>query len=229
MKSGALLFLSALAMVAVLLLLLRKEDSTPRPPVEDGWGDRLAADRRATPRPAMQPLRDCPRRDKRPDFPVFDLGRRFQGIPRLSITRECQRLSSLGGIDPTARAHRVNNVSVIYGRCRGRGRRRECNDPVSVQTWPACERTLPSYRESPGGPVLAHRKLTVRGAPAAMFSDRLELYTGDSTVVVFASTPEPALRAALAVQRGSPLPSSTALPPSRPGVLSGRIRCQYPE
>jgi len=107
-----------------------------------------------------------------------------------------------------------------------------------VQTWPACERSLADYELAPGEPY-PHEKLgQLDGVPAYLFDDgtRLELYTGDATIVVFASDPQLIDEAVTQLQRepGSQPPgepaadpgSATApLPDPVPGAMAGDLSC----
>jgi len=66
--------------------------------------------------------------------------------------------------------------------------------------------------------------------PAADYGDRLEVYTGLLTIVIFADDPQRALRAAQALRVGSGEDSTDGeLPPPAPGALEGRLLCSGAE
>jgi hypothetical protein len=107
------------------------------------------------------------------EFPLLYAGERVGELPLVAIVRR----------DDTA-----DYVSFIYGDCRPASPDGGCAPPVEVQVWPAGRRSLVSYDGLRGGspPELTR----VRGSPAAFFDagTRLELYTAEVTVVVFART-----------------------------------------
>jgi hypothetical protein len=214
----------------VLLASCGSDEDAPRPPpIADGWGDLLKKDREASREVQVQELEDCPRSDPAPDFRTFDLGDKFENLPqRYKPGRKCEPVDpTLAEVDPSvdARHHRENELSVLYGLCP----KAPCETPLSVQTWPVCERTPASYQTAPGGPPLKHEKLRIRGAPAADYLDqeRIEIYTGDSTVVVFGK-PDVARRAAQKIEsQDGDIGPDDPLPPPRAGALTGRIRCEY--
>ncbi|MGH8009945.1 MAG: hypothetical protein ACREQ3_23370, partial [Candidatus Binatia bacterium] len=51
--------------------------------------------------------------------------------------------------------------------------------------WRACNRRVDDYEIAPGVPY-PHIDTIIRGTKAAEFDDRLELYTGSVTIVIFA-------------------------------------------
>jgi hypothetical protein len=113
----------------------------------------------------------------------------------------------------------------IYGDC-DPGPDSGCAPPYQVQVYSACSRNLASY----GGPRPERRK-PIRGAAVYEFSDgpsfdMLEVYTGRTTVVVFAPTAAKARRVVrhleginVDVGRDDPLG-----PPAR-GAVQGKVRC----
>ena len=76
-----------------------------------------------------------------------------------------------------------------------------------------------------GGPV--PRKTRIRGVPAAYFEGgyRLEIQTGESTVVIFGSRSR--IRAAIAALEGLNVGIGPGqdLPPPAPGALDGSLPC----
>jgi hypothetical protein len=87
-----------------------------------------------------------------------------------------------------------------------------------VQSWPACERNIALYSQYPGpeGPT-PYTLTTMRGVPAAVFDDgdRIEVYTGDATVVVFADDPAVAQAAVDSLRVKPPRAARTSSPDFR--------------
>jgi hypothetical protein len=109
------------------------------------------------------------------EFPLVYAGERVDGLPLVAIVRR----------DDTA-----DYVSFVYGDCRPPSAEGGCAPPAEIQVWPAGRRNLGSYDVSRGGSVA--EPTTIRGSPAAFFDagTRLELYTAQVTVVVFARSRE---------------------------------------
>lgn len=137
-------------------------------------------------------------------FPLFFLGRTFQGRPLTALIR---RDSQNGVI-------RTNYVSFLYGRCKAN--RDGCTVPLEVQIWPACLRNPNSYELFPSERARLER-LSIRGVPALYYgrlgTPRLELSVNRSTVVLFGRSRESVVAAARSLRalgdqspRG-PLPS----------------------
>ena len=109
-------------------------------------------------------------------FPLAYAGERVDGLPLVAIVRR----------DDTA-----DYVSFVYGDCRPSSPDGGCAPPAEIQVWPAGRRNLGSYDPSRGGsgPI---ELTTIRGSPAAFFDaeTRLELYTTQLTVVLFARSRE---------------------------------------
>lgn len=109
------------------------------------------------------------------EFPLVYAGERVDGLPLVAIVRR----------DDTA-----DYVSFVYGDCRPASPDGGCAPPAEIQIWPAGRRTHRSYDASRGGSV---PELTrIRGSPAAFFDagTRLELYTAQVTLVLFARSKE---------------------------------------
>ena len=187
----------------------------------------------------LRDLAPCREDESPPDFRPHSLGESFEGIDLSAAQRRCSppEVVNEGIRGSTAAAtryvHRANYTSFVYGHCEnddGNG----CAPPLEVQTWPACERIAASY-----DPALERERLTGRGVPAAIFEDglRLELYTGEGTVVVFGVDRERVLRAAESV---APVEREKTFPPRdlddlestaadllapEPGAMQGRVDC----
>jgi hypothetical protein len=124
---------------------------------------------------------------------------------------------------PEDRGHRMvpDYVTLSYGSCAA-GRENVCPAPLQVQIWRSCNRFLDDYEAAPGVP-LPYTDLEIRGTKAAAIADRLEIYAGSVTIVIFAE-PEVAQRAAselrpinapAAAEYGAP--ASRALPTPKRG------------
>jgi hypothetical protein len=178
----------------------------------------------------------CTSEDEPANFPVYSVGTGFEGLSLTTVDRRCEPPDpeELPFLAPES-YKRANWVSYIYGDCTvGIFENDEevgCSAPLVVQTWPACERNLSSYSLGPLG-ALPHEPLEISGVPAASFEGglRVEVYTGTSTVVVFAQDPAQALRAAAALraeatgEAPSP-PTGGELPEPARGALEGALRC----
>lgn len=133
--------------------------------------------------------------------PLVYAGERVDGLPLTAI---------LGGDRPEG------PVSFVYGDCEPDATG-GCAPPAEVQVWPAGARSAASYREpGPGAPV--PEPTTVRGFPGALFDDgrRLEVFTHDATIVVFADSPERVHAIARALRCAGP---------PRPAARQERLAC----
>jgi hypothetical protein len=155
------------------------------------------------------------------DFALYSAGGSFEGLPLVAITRRLDPPLSEIGVPLTVRA---NFVSHIYGDCEATSDS-GCAPPLQIQVWPACERNLSVY---PTDDWFKIERTTVRGVPAAFFEEgaRLEVYSGDVTIVVFGLGKEHVRRAAEALQPVNMAASAAHnLPSPRPGALEGRLGC----
>ena len=132
-------------------------------------------------------------------------------------------------------------VSYIYGDCeylKSENIEGGCAPPLEVQTWPACRRSLANYTYE--GKAYPYEPLPdERGAEVASFEEggRLELYSGSSTVVVFANDPALAQKvlsllrpqapdsppATRASELDTDVPQELAAP--EPGATEGKLTC----
>jgi hypothetical protein len=153
---------------------------------------------------------------------------KFHGLQRDQRVQHCAPAppASVGPPIPTD----VSEVS--YGDCHA-APGNTCSLPLTVQSWPACERNLSLYDRYPG-PVDAdppqHTSLSIRGVPAASFNDGewLEVYTGDTTIVIFGQTEqlqEAAANALVGTDDGDKVTASEELPDPEPGATSGQLSC----
>ena len=122
------------------------------------------------------------------DFPLYAPGESYGDLPLAAVLRAFDD-------SPDALPVRANYVDFIYGTCEpAEGSEGRCAPPLSVQVWAACERNPMSYSPLAG----QEPPIEIRGVPAYFYEGgrRLELSTGASTVVIFASGREDALAAA---------------------------------
>ena len=164
-------------------------------------------------------LKPCPPEGSNAvNFSAYYLGDSFSGHALTKTLRVCNRPY------PGERV-RGNYISYIYGDCTP-GTDSGCAPPVEVQSAPACERSKPSRRIRRRA-----RRYKVRGVPAVQFrgESRIELFTGDATVLIFGRTPSEVRKAAAALRSipESPrsVPAHVRLPKPLRGALTGRLRC----
>jgi hypothetical protein len=181
-------------------------------------------------------LMPCTGQTDPPNFDVYSVGSNFEGLPRVDLSRDCgvpaQSALALGFV-------RMNSVSLVYGDCTDYTDG-VCDPPLEIQIWPACERNQTSYEDDPEGNPPASVSLTVRGASARWYDNyaRLEVYTGDVTVVIFGRVQQQMAEAAQAMMlTGSANAMTTPddnvysassgppLKPTNPGSLTGSLLC----
>jgi hypothetical protein len=147
------------------------------------------------------------------EFRLFYLGDKFRA----------QELTYVG----SARDNRKRTrFSFIYGDCTP-GPDSGCAPPYEVQSYSACSRNLAVQ----SGPRPARRK-SIRGAAVYEYSDgeffdMLEVYTGRTTVVVFAPTAAKARRVVRSLESPNVElgPEDQLGPPAR-GAVYGKLRCK---
>lgn len=160
------------------------------------------------------------------NFAAYSVGSAFEGMAITHTNRVCTRPDPQA-IVPHAR---INIVEYIYGHCPALGEVSRCRPPIAVQTWPRCERNPASYTVDHHNPLV--RKLSVRGVPAQLYEDglRLEVYAGESTIVVFGVDPAQVLRAGRALVKAPARPTDPVgggdLSIDLPHPPTGSIRCE---
>lgn len=154
---------------------------------------------------------------------TYWLGDRFHGLPLYDLG------PSAGG-----------EAYFDYGTCTPSGNEGGCTRPLSLQEYPTCARSLWLYARfgkagattrAEGLRNLARMRrnlITVRGVPALVEVDRIEIYTGVSTIVVWAGktlrfAAAGALRGFNAAAGG--LASDEPLPAPAPGTFAPRKVC----
>jgi hypothetical protein len=175
-------------------------------------------------------LMSCTGADEPANFPVYSLGRSVAGLDLTSVSRRCDPLQ------PDA-AMRANFVSYVYGTCSAADGDAVCAPPLEIQSWPACERSLSDYEVSAGVPYPHESLGQLDGVPAYSFDQgtRVELYTGEATIVVFAADPSLIDQAVAAIQSepadeppGEPVAGdgqAPVLPNPAPGAITGELSC----
>jgi hypothetical protein len=110
-------------------------------------------------------------------FPLYYLGTSFEKMDLVAIHRVDAR-------GTPGEPVREDDVTFIYGACESVDRA-PCMPPLQVQVWNGCERNQHSYGPSFG----PETQRELRGVPAATYEEgmRLELYTGNVTVVLFSA------------------------------------------
>jgi hypothetical protein len=144
------------------------------------------------------------KRDHLPGFTAYNLGSMFDGLRLTSVERSCfspppKALHRLG--EPTSVAW---TSDATYGTCTPEaGGEGTCDPPLEMQSYPECDRNFSSYGGvvEPAGALSPRKSLFLGGSykiPTAAFEygrlgTRLEMYTGQTTVVVSSyGTPDPA-------------------------------------
>jgi hypothetical protein len=217
---------SALAAMAILALAGANWAGSSSPA-----GDATAAPEpqpnRGPPPPPGPKLKACPS-DGSANFDTYSAGPSVAGKGLAQSLRRCEPLYT----GPSAPPGRVNSDTKIYGSCMPEAGSESCSFPVTVESWPACERNLSLYRRhpAPDGSRLAYTTTQIRGTQAAIFDEgtRIEVYTGDATVVVTSTSADLARRAAnqlVGNHRGKPVKGDENLPESDPGAVDGTLAC----
>jgi len=174
-------------------------------------------------------VRCAPRLKQRhlPAFTAYDLGR---SLPLTSVERSC--------FAPSVRAlHRLGEPASVawiseatYGTCKPEVSEGTCDPPLEIQSYPECDRNFSSYGGvvEPAGALSPRKSFLLGGSyklPTAAFEygrfgTRLEMYTGQTTVVIssYGSSDPPSLarRAAHALTR--------LIAPNLSGVSAAKLR-----
>jgi hypothetical protein len=216
--SAGLLMLGCAAAVPIAAGTTQEDagGSTPPPEVEATVGQRPAGSAKVLP---------CTGASEAANFRLFSLGRSFEGHPLKTVIRRCDNPDPWGS---------ANYVSYIYGDCTPQPADGEtyvdggCAPPLEVQIWPSCERRYAGRRRAQPQPLR-------RGVPVARVEGSIELYSDDSTVVIFGTDAGRVDRAVSAIQpiaRGSApaafpprLQRTDALPPPEAEALTEQNRC----
>jgi hypothetical protein len=205
----------------------------PSESVAAGTKTVLAARQSAEPQEKLLP---CTAKDERANFDVYAPGPEVAGLPLTETLRVCENEGPPKGELP------ANSVAYIYGDCPYR-KLDGCSPPLTVETMPACQRTAADYTFN--GRPYPHRDVTddldLEGGAKVFYFDvygqkRLEVYTREATVVVFAHSSALAIKAiknlhlqdseAPPAQSGKELEGGgESLPPPTPAAMKGTLEC----
>jgi hypothetical protein len=128
-------------------------------------------------------------------------------------------LEKVSGSGPDLRS---STWAFIYGDCDPPTGDGGCSPPLQIQNFSTCSRWAGGVNQEK--PLYGFRGAKARGTGRGL-SNPIEIFTGTTTVVIFAPRPAVAKAAASALRnvrqaRTSPLPRPV------PGSLSGKLRCQ---
>jgi hypothetical protein len=168
------------------------------------------------------------------NFEIFSAGPSVAGVPLTDFKRRCDGTTPVD--EPPA-----NFTNYFYGHCKIEGSADGCAPPLQIQSFPACQRSLADY--SLEGRPLPYRELPEIGGAEVVEIDlmgekRIEVYTGATTIVIFAATrglAEEALAHLTPQQEGTPPAASAAelkadpyrsLAPPRDGAIEGELSCR---
>ena len=116
---------------------------------------------------------ECTAINERLNFTSYWVGPSFDGLELTTVIRSCDA-------PPRGEPAGWDSVDFSYGECDAS--RGGCAPPISIQTWPY-ELRNEELIDIPGTPT------TVEGVPATNYGGRLEIYHGDSTVVIHTEDP----------------------------------------
>lgn len=168
------------------------------------------------------------------NFEIFSAGGEVNGIPLNQLVRRCEESVPADELP-------ANYTSYVYGHCEVPAGSIDCEPPLEIQSFPACQRSLADYTFE-GKPLPYTELPSIDGARVVeidfQFDQRIEVYTGSTTIVIYAANPALA-QAALASLRSqqageTPVTSPSALEKESPGGLGppvkgateGELSCQ---
>lgn len=187
----------------------------------------------AGPGPSGPATAPCAARRHLPAFTAYSLGMSFAGLPLTDELRSCY-VPPAGRIVGTHPGSLTWVSDAIYGNCTPEGSEGGCGPPLDVQSWPECDRNLSSYgtAEPPRAlpPATSHSLSGSYEIPTVQLerglSNRIEMYTGQTTIVIFTDGPggpRLALRAAHALAR-IVAPRVSSIPAARLRALAVSTR-----
>jgi hypothetical protein len=170
----------------------------------------------------------CLKRRHLPAFTAYDLGSEFDGLPLTSVERSC--------LAPPSAKHRLGEPASVawtsyatYGTCTPEGFEGGCAPPLGIQSGPECDRNFSSYGVVKPARALRPRKsfflsgshkIPTAALEYGRFGATLEMYTGQTTVVIFShGNPDPPSLARLAAHALARL-----IAPRLSGISAKRLR-----
>ncbi len=155
------------------------------------------------------------------NFTTYSVGTKLGKHTNTEVLRRCD-------LPYPGEPVRANYVSYIYGSCEIGDGDEGCAPPLEVQTWPACERARGDYTVAGGAEYPSEAIGEIEGAPAEQFDAglRAEVYTQDSTVVVFGDDAK-LVREALDELQAEPRNQTLAPPAS--DVPAGELPAPNPD
>jgi hypothetical protein len=148
--------------------------------------------------PTNGPDAACLHRHHLPAFTAYSLGSSFEGLPRSGMFRFCFTPPRIKGVKVLTRPRPTVawGSEADYGTCTPEGAD-GCDIPLEIQSWPECNRNFSSYGvASPKAlpPATSHSLSGSYKIPTAQLEhglmNRLEMYTGQTTIVIFAPEQE---------------------------------------
>jgi hypothetical protein len=148
----------------------------------------------------------CLTRRHLPAFTAYQLGSSFEGLARSGGGRDCY--APVHGHIVGPYPHSVAWTSYVdYGTCTPEGLEGGCGDPLEIQSWPECDRNFNTDvgANSPKAlpPRTSYRLSGSSKIPTAALSygvtTQIEMFTGETTIVIFSGGPSLALSAAHAL------------------------------
>jgi hypothetical protein len=163
-------------------------------------------------------------------YPVYGLGASFRRMNLRWVDRVDQPTDYDGD---TTRFPPQHYISLAYGDCVPVGADAPaCAPSIEIQIWRACSRSRFLYTRSAGSnaPSRHYTMTTVRGVPAAVFSDMVEVYTGTVTIVVFGGESTRSRLTVVGRLQGMSASSRHVaggqdLPAPVDGAMQGRLTC----
>ena len=164
----------------------------------------------------------CTRAHEPTNFTTYSVGPHFDGMRMTQFERQCTEAPA------GAPAYvRMNAVWYSYGECEPRAGESACQPPLTVMTFPLCERDSTKAPPNPHNPL--HGRRSVRGVQAELYENgyRLVLRTGDAAVHVVGTDRARVEQAAERLVRAPARPSASLTagdisrplpPPKRPPV-----------
>ena len=152
-------------------------------------------------------------------YRLYYVGRGHAGLPLTSVSSACQ---------PPAYERRVRRlppaispaITFSYGSCEQPPGEGGCPPPLSIRNFEICAINPHSHGVSAAG------LSRVRGVPVLQSPASVEVYTGSTTIIVFARSSRSAMRAVAHLRSvDGRIGPRDKLPPPVAGALKGRLRC----